>query len=71
MMSQSQKLKTVKLSQKLRKKLKTAISSVRGGCDLKKLNDILKENDITEDSFSLNDINDNLIKKVIKLLNTN
>ena len=40
-------------------------------CDLEKLNIILKENDITEDSFILNDINDTLIKKVIKLLNTN
>ena len=34
-------------------------------------NIILKENNITEDSFILNSINDNLIKKVIKLLNTN
>jgi len=40
-------------------------------CDLEKLNIILKENNITEDSFILNSINDNLIKKVIKLLNTN
>lgn len=40
-------------------------------CDLEKLNDILKENNITEDSFILNNLNDTLIKKVIKLLNSN
>ena len=38
-------------------------------CELDKLNDILNENDITEDSFILNDINEELIKKVISFLN--
>ncbi len=38
-------------------------------CDLKKLNKILLDNDITEDSFILNNIDDKLIKKVIGLLN--
>ena len=38
-------------------------------CDLDKLNNILEENNITEDSFILNDINEALIKKVIEFLN--
>ena len=38
-------------------------------CDLHELNKILEENDITEDSFILNDINEKLIKKVIGLMN--
>ena len=38
-------------------------------CELDKLNNVLEENDITEDSFILNDINEKLIKKVIGLLN--
>ena len=38
-------------------------------CELDKLNTVLEENDITEDSFILNDINEKLIKKVIGLLN--
>ncbi len=37
-------------------------------CDLNKLNKILEDNDITEDSFILNDINEKLIKKVIGLM---
>ena len=38
-------------------------------CELDELNKILKENDITEDSFILNNINEKLIKKVIGLMN--
>ena len=38
-------------------------------CDLDKLNKVLEENNITEDSFILNDINESLIKKVIGFLN--
>ena len=38
-------------------------------CDLDDLNKILRENDITEDSFILNDINSELIKKVLGLMN--
>ena len=38
-------------------------------CGLDKLNTVLEENDITEDSFILNDIDEKLIKKVIGLLN--
>lgn len=38
-------------------------------CDLDKLNEVLCDNDITEDSFILNSINENLIKKVIGYLN--
>ena len=38
-------------------------------CELDELNKILEENNITEDSFILNDINEDLIKKVIILIN--
>ena len=38
-------------------------------CDLDELNKILRENDITEESFILNDINSELIKKVLGLMN--
>lgn len=38
-------------------------------CDLNKLNNVLEENNITEDSFILNDINEELIKKVMGFLN--
>ena len=37
-------------------------------CDLDKLNKVLEENNITEDSFILNDMNESLIKKVIEFL---
>ena len=38
-------------------------------CELDKLNNILEENNITENTFILNDINEDLIKKVIILIN--
>ena len=38
-------------------------------CEVDILNTVLEENNITEDSFILNDINEELIKKVIELLN--
>ena len=37
-------------------------------CDLDKLTKILEENNITEESFILNDINEELIKKVMGFL---
>ena len=40
-------------------------------CDLEELNKLLEENDITEDSFILNDINEQLIKRVLELLKNN
>jgi len=40
-------------------------------CDLEELNKLLEGNDITEDSFILNGINEELIKRVLELLKNN